>query len=54
MNLFIVLQKARREKVFDPEHRLALAEAQRRLDDHVNKFPSANEVKLQDYSVNII
>ena len=53
MNLCIALQKARREKVFDPEHRLALAEAQRRLDDHLNKFPSANEVKLQGSPVGI-
>ncbi|CAF3801202.1 unnamed protein product [Adineta steineri] len=37
------LSKERREKLFDPEHRLALAEAQRRLDEHTNKFPTPNE-----------
>jgi hypothetical protein len=31
--------------MFDPEHRLSLIEAQRRLDEHINKFPSPNEVK---------
>jgi len=30
--------------MFDPEHRLALSEAQRRLDEHINKYPSPNEV----------
>jgi hypothetical protein len=30
--------------MFDLEHRLALSEAQRRLDEHTNKFPLPNEV----------
>ncbi|CAF4089647.1 unnamed protein product, partial [Adineta steineri] len=37
------LTQERREKLFDPEHRLALAKAQRRLDEHINKFPTPNE-----------
>ncbi|CAF1376834.1 unnamed protein product [Rotaria sordida] len=38
------LLKERREKMFDPEHRLALAEAQHCLNEHINKFPSPNEL----------
>ncbi|CAF3286943.1 unnamed protein product, partial [Rotaria sp. Silwood2] len=37
------LSKERREKMFDPEHRLALAEAQHRLDEHINKYLSPND-----------
>ncbi|CAF1287531.1 unnamed protein product [Rotaria sordida] len=38
------LLKERREKMFDSEHRLALAEAQHCLNEHINKFPSPNEL----------
>ena len=40
-----LLQKEYREKIFDPEHRQALIEAQRRLDEHMNKYSSPNEVQ---------
>ncbi|CAF1250085.1 unnamed protein product [Rotaria magnacalcarata] len=37
------LIKERREKMFDSEHRLALAEAQRRLDEYINKYSLPTE-----------
>ncbi|CAF0913211.1 unnamed protein product, partial [Didymodactylos carnosus] len=40
--------KERREKLFDPEHRVAIANAQRKLDEHINKYLTPNEdQKLQ-------